>query len=220
MVIKERKMDSTVEENNKFNNVKFEDLKIIKNLINDVEDVNEIEGFLRLQDTTNKATILVGGKSKLRKISDKYRKISNSDTLINNFYVNTNLIPRNNHRSSFTTINNHLLNNTYVYNDNKNKTRSLQNMFKSVDSLCLDYVFGNRTDCDDNVDGIDSIKSNNCREINKRKRRSSSNNKQKVKYSSVNVDDVQNAAKKHQEKVKNNVKQVTISQFSTNLHPS
>lgn len=206
MVMKKDRMDQLIQDSK--TNVKFEDLKIIKNLINDVEDeTNEFNGFLKLNDSNNKTLFNVAPKLRVRnsKISDKYRKISNSDTLINNVYLNASLQSRfvhNNNRSSF--------NHNYVFINNKAK--SLQNMLKSADSLYYDFI-EKPTDTDNNVEA-NSIKSNNYQETNnvnvcnKRKRKSSC--KQKVKYSSINVDDIQNAAKKHQDNVKNNVKEVSV----------
>lgn len=154
-------------------NVKFEDLKIIKNLIQDVENGDGAPRNRRFN----------------HRITDKYRKISNSDTIITT--------GRKNSLPKLRTLSRSL---DHKSNSNANKTGSLLNMVRSADSLYFDFF--ERGADPDNADA-NSVRSF---EVNAKKTRRDGSGKQKIKYSSINVDEIQSAAKK--EKVKNNVKQV------------
>lgn len=164
-------------------NVKFEDLKIIKNLIQDVENG---DGRAPRNRRFN------------HRITDKYRKISNSDTIL-----------PTGRKSSLPKL--RTLSRSLDHKNNRNTNRtggSLLNMVRSADSLYFDFF--ERGADPENTDA-NSVRSF---EINAKKKRR--DGKQKIKYSSINVDEIQTAAKKEQ--IKNSVNQVT-NDLGKALHP-
>lgn len=184
MILKKLKMDLIEKDN-----LRFEDLNIIKSIIEEVENKT-------LRNKSPKCSINDNGQNRNCKC-ERRKKLSYSDSIINKY---KKVHPPKRSSGLYKSLDN------YLEKIALGKTRSLHNVVRSEGSLYLDFY--------ENPDSAENADANSLRSLQDVKEKSGSRKKKNIKYSSVNVDDTvyqhSNAENlgNHRESVKKSVKEV------------